>query len=564
MQYPLISEYVSAINDAGDNLDQLAHLRPVPDDHGEPLRSSGAFAVVFKMCDERTGKCYALKCFTEEQEGRAEAYQRIAEELELVDSPYIAPVQYLERELFVDSHCDDDEFPVLLMDWVEGETMEQYVSRLHHDASAMALLCYRFCRLAVWLRTQTFAHGDIKPDNVMVRPDGTLTLVDYDGMFVPALKGWKSPTLGTRDFCHPQRTINDFDETIDDFALSVIALSLKAMALSPALFDRFGAPDRLLFSAADYAELGKSQVIAALQPLLADQELCTLYALFLITMAHKNLAACSFRLFGVRKPGGVGQDADHKQVLPQGASQKPQPQNTLQDGFVQPFEVNGVAFDMVLVKAGTFTMGATPEMQDPWDNEKPAHKVTLTKDYYMGRTEVTQALWRAVMGSNPSYFKGDKLPVEQVSWDDCQQFIKKLNAITGKSFRLPTEAEWEFAARGGNQSRHFQYSGSNNLYDVAWYFDNSNEKTHPVGTKQPNELGLYDMSGNVCEWCNDWYEGYSSDAQTDPKGPANGSYRVYRGGSWINYARSCRSSNRIFNSPVISNYYLGLRLALSE
>ena len=252
------------------------------------------------------------------------------------------------------------------------------------------------------------------------------------------------------------------------------------------------------------------------------------------------------------------------------------------DGDVQTFEVNGISFDMVLVKAGTFTMGATPEMKEPFDWEKPAHKVTLTKDYYMGRTEVTQALWQAVMGSNPSHFKdlsgsqssfwqklwGSKstekscnLPVEQVSWDDCQQFIKKLNALTGKNFRLPTEAEWEFAARGGNQSQHFQYSGSNNLDDVAWYEYNSNVKTHPVGTKQPNELGLYDMSGNVWEWCNDWYEDYSSDAQTDPKGPSNGPVRVIRGGSWLINARRCRSSYR-FGSTRDGN--LGLRLALSE
>ena len=189
------------------------------------------------------------------------------------------------------------------------------------------------------------------------------------------------------------------------------------------------------------------------------------------------------------------------------------------------------------------------------------------------------------MGSNPSHFKdlsgsqssfwqklwGSKstekscnLPVEQVSWDDCQQFIKKLNALTGKNFRLPTEAEWEFAARGGNQSRHFQYSGSNNLDDVAWYYDNSNSKTHPVGTKQPNELGLYDMSGNVWEWCNDWCGDYSSYAQTDPKGPSNGSYRVCRGGGWGSNAGDCRSSGRNGSAPDGGSIYLGLRLALSE
>lgn len=302
MQYPLISEYLAAIRDANDNLDKLSHLVPVLDKYGEPYRSSGAFAVVFKMKDEQTGKCYALKCFTEEQEGRAEAYRQIAEELEFVDSPYITSVKYLEKELFVDSNCEDEEFPVLLMDWIEGETMETYVAANYTDTHAMAMLCYRFCKMAVWLRSQSFAHGDIKPDNIMVRPDGTLTLVDYDGMFVPAMKGQKSPTIGTKDFSHPLRTVDDFDETIDDFALASIALSLKAISLDPSLLQTYGASDRLLFSAADYLDLSKSNTFAALQGLLADEEARTLMSMFLLASAKKDLSMCSFRLFGVQKP----------------------------------------------------------------------------------------------------------------------------------------------------------------------------------------------------------------------------------------------------------------------
>ena len=257
MQYPLISEYVRAIQDASNNLDELGHLEPVLDDHGEPYRSSGAFAVVFKMKDEQTGKCYALKCFTEEQEGRAEAYRQIADELEFANSAYITSVKYLEKEIFVDSSCEEDEFPVLLMDWIDGETMESYIAENYQDNYAMAMLCYRFCKMAAWLRSQPFAHGDIKPDNIMVRPDGSLTLVDYDGMFVPAMKGQKSPTIGTKDFSHPLRTVDDFDETIDDFALASIALSLKAISLKPSLLDEYGAADRLLFSVNDYNKLCK-------------------------------------------------------------------------------------------------------------------------------------------------------------------------------------------------------------------------------------------------------------------------------------------------------------------
>ena len=302
MQYPLISEYLTAIQDAHDNLDKLNHLVPVLDKHGEPYRSSGAFAVVFKMKDEQTGKCHALKCFTEEQEGRAEAYRQIAEELEFVDSPYITSVKYLEKELFVDSNCEDDEFPVLLMDWIEGETMEAYIAENYTDSYEMSMLCYRFCKMAAWLRSQSFAHGYIKPDNIIVRPDGTLTLVDYDGIFVPAMKGQKSPTIGTKDFSHPLRTIDDFDETIDDFSLASIALSLKAISLDSSLLQSYGASDRLLFSATDYLDLSKSKIFAALQGLLADVEARTLLSMFLLASAQKDLSMCSFRLFGLQKP----------------------------------------------------------------------------------------------------------------------------------------------------------------------------------------------------------------------------------------------------------------------
>ena len=302
MQYPLISEYVKAIQDAGDNLEQLAHLTPVLDDHGEPYRSSGAFAVVFKMLDKSTGKYYALKCFTEEQEGRADAYRQIADELDMVDSPYITSVKYMEKELFVDSQCEEDEFPVLLMDWVERETMEAYIAANYQNQSAMSMLCYRFGKMAAWLRTQSFSHGDIKPDNIIVRPDGSLTLVDYDGMFVPSMKGSQSPTIGTRDFSHPLRTVDDFDETIDDFSLASIALSLKAISMNSTLLDTYGASDRLLFSEKDYRTPSNSKVISALQGLMCDKDFCTLYSLFMLALARKELSACSFRLFIGEKP----------------------------------------------------------------------------------------------------------------------------------------------------------------------------------------------------------------------------------------------------------------------
>ena len=227
--------------------------------------------------------------------------------------------------------------------------------------------------------------------------------------------------------------------------------------------------------------------------------------------------------------------------------------------------MDGISIDMVRVQAGTFTMGATAEMENPYDNEKPTHRVTLTNDYYIGKYEVTQALWQTVMDNNPSmFFNGDNLPVEQVSWDECQEFISKLNRITGKTFRLPTEAEWEYAARGGNKSRGYQYSGSKKLSNVSWYKGNSGSKIHAVGTKQPNELGIYDMSGNISEWCQDWYAKYNSSSQVNPTGANSGSYRVVRGGSWGHDARYCRSSFRIYFTPDYRYINLGLRLVLSE
>ena len=227
------------------------------------------------------------------------------------------------------------------------------------------------------------------------------------------------------------------------------------------------------------------------------------------------------------------------------------------------YTVNGVSFTMVTVEGGTFTMGATPEQgSDASIDEKPAQQVTLSS-FSIGQTEVTQALWQAVMGRNPSNFTGDlQRPVEKVSWNACQDFISKLNRLTGKTFRLPTEAEWEYAARGGNRSKGYKYSGSNTIGDVAWYTSNSNSQTHTVATKAANELGLYDMSGNVWEWCQDWYGSYSGEAQTDPKGSMYGLSRVYRGGSLYGNVRGCRVSYRYGYTPSNTFNDIGLRLAL--
>jgi formylglycine-generating enzyme required for sulfatase activity len=221
---------------------------------------------------------------------------------------------------------------------------------------------------------------------------------------------------------------------------------------------------------------------------------------------------------------------------------------------------------MVYVRGGKFTMGCTAEQgkNDCSYDENPTHKVTV-RDFYIGKYEVTQAEWKAVMGNNPSNFKGDNLPVANVSWNEVQEFIRKLNTMTGKNYRLPTDAEWEYAARGGSQSRRFKYSGSNSIGDVAWYDENSGtEGSKSVGTKRANELGIYDMSGNVCEWVQDWYGRYSSGSQTNPVGPSSGSYRVFRGGSWPHVARYARVSYRSVGEPGYRGVDLGFRLASSS
>ena len=312
MNYPSINEYIEAIRFAEDNFDQLKHLRPVLDEDGEPVMTSGNFAVVFKMKDEQTRKLHAVKCFLREQEGRAEAYRMIAEELEYVSSTFLTPIKYLDKELFVDTNAGDDkEFPVLLMDWVEGDTLDKYIRKHLDDQYELSLLAYQFSRLAMWLMPQPFAHGDLKPDNILVKSDGTLVLVDYDGMYVPAMKGQKARELGSPDFRHPSRTETDFDEHIDDFSLASILLSLKAISLQPSFLKKYGAPDRLLFSANDYRNISGSEALDAVKPLMQDAELASLYSLFILAASQNNLSQVSFRLFNLNRPKEPKQtDAD--------------------------------------------------------------------------------------------------------------------------------------------------------------------------------------------------------------------------------------------------------------
>ena len=321
MNYPLISEYIEAIKSAEDNFAELSYIRPVLDDGGLPVMTSGNFAVVFKMKDENSGKYYAVKCFTKEQEGRTEAYHQIAEELKDVDSPYLVSLRYLEKELFVDTEqTDETEFPVLLMDWVEGKTLDKYLRENLDDKYALEMLAYRFSQLAQWLIPLPFAHGDLKPDNILAREDGTLVLVDYDGMYVPAMKGQKARELGSHDFRHPLRTENDFDEHIDDFPLASILLSLKAISFDSQLFAKYGAVDRLLFSEIDYRNIYKCICLKDFFPSV-DSDINRICSFLIICLSEfpsvllpKELLKCHinqetldyYYLLGRQYQGGVG------------------------------------------------------------------------------------------------------------------------------------------------------------------------------------------------------------------------------------------------------------------
>ena len=265
MNYPLISEYIEAIKNAEDNFNELTNLRPVYDEAGEIVMSSGNFAVVFKMKDESSGKLYAVKCFLKEQEGRDIAYQQITDELEYVSSNYLCSIKYFQKELFVDSTVSSDtEFPVLLMDWVEGVTLDKYVHQHISDKYALQLITYQFCKMAAWLMSQPFAHGDLKPDNILVTEDGALVLVDYDGMYVPAMQGQKARELGSPDYRHPLRTEDCFNEHIDDFPLALIGMSLKAIALDTSLLQNNARSDSLLFSESDFHDIGKCLMMKSL------------------------------------------------------------------------------------------------------------------------------------------------------------------------------------------------------------------------------------------------------------------------------------------------------------
>jgi formylglycine-generating enzyme required for sulfatase activity/serine/threonine protein kinase len=834
---------------------------------GEPWFSSGNFAVVFKMKHRSTGKLLALKCFTRFQERRQESYKLISAHLDTNKSPYLLHYNYLVNEIW----AAGAEYPVVAMEWADGATLGDYLKeqcRLNNKANLQAL-AKNFEALTAWLITQPFAHGDLKPDNIIVRSDGSLALVDYDGMFVPEMQGQQSREFGSPVYRHPKRTIDTFDRYIDDFSLMVLLLELRLVALDAGHYSAALSGDSIVAKSGDWEDVAHSRIYRALQA-QRGLDWATWAAMLFIVPKSNAFQIQDWSLLininvmpgakpiNTNPPSYLGKnsliinnsglsESDFKKALEKvlelpmkqntyssviyrsnptpiiflldqyeskknnykiktetitsiineilqyligicykndeirdyfeiviiGYGQEPESAVFLWEGslknrtFVKPselvtsfiseenvseevivreqamtinkkkyhwiklapgsynplchaleltsklledwlvrtqdidvfpplvfnitgsestdckeheiikeanrikelhtidgnvllfnmhftdenqkalffpvetmefndkyvqllssisstlpesfweineyyndgkFESNNIGLcsvsdieslklgikeiisclaigdkkyrlgrydteaksvemptgsqdpfegQMVFVQGGSFMMG----VNNGYDSKKPVHQVTLS-DFYIGKYQITQAQWKAIMGNNPSYFKGDDLPVENISWNDVQEFIKKLNEKTGRKYRLPTEAEWEYAAQGGQNSKGYKYSGSDNLNEVAWNFYNSGNKTHPVGQKKSNELGLFDMSGNVSEWCQDW-EGsdyYENIPVNNPIGPATGSYRIVRGGSWGTHTGYCNVSARGNIMPGRGDYNIGFRL----
>ena len=501
-----------------------------------------------------------------------------------------------------------------VMDYIEGESLSEMVARRGYipEAEALAYIC-DVAQALTYIHSKKVNHLDVKPGNMIRRRnDGKVLLIDfgvakqYDAA---SLKGTTTTPVCISAGYSPaeqyrKNGVQSFSPQSDVYALAATLYKLLTGVTPPEAMDvqDEGLPvDELMAKqvsqhvrlAIALAMKGKSERTQSVELFIrhltesSNEETVNLHDQepkkpqpapkinqFDKAKKSKSLyiwgiggAVALALLIGIIKFCARSNDGDPSPISPDTtAVVSPGTTaivDTVHNVVNQTFTVNGVSFDMVEVVGGTFTMGATAEQgSDAGKAEKPAHQVTLSS-YMIGKTEVTQELWEAVMGSNPSEFNGSNLPVENVSWEDCQTFIRKLNALTDKNFRLPTEAEWEFAARGGNNSRGYKYSGSNTVSNVAWYKDNSSSTTHPVATKAPNELGIYDMSGNVEEWCNDGYGDYTSASQTNPTVPNSGSSCVYRGGSWFYYAFACRVSGRGYtDETTLRGSDFGLRLVL--
>lgn len=439
-----------------------------------------------------------------------------------------------------------------VMDFIDGSSLNKIMKQQGHPFSEAQCkdILLQMCDVLRCIHAQKLWHMDIKPGNIMMDKHGNCTLIDFGAS-------------------------KQFDLDVGKtFPISTIAYT-PAYAPSEQIFgskDRWGPWTDIYALGATIYNL----ITGKRPPLRDDIDILGERAFSFPPYLSKQMCGLVIHMMQplyIKRPqnvekmvGKVKEENSNESTVIDCTISKTDsatvyvPSSEGVESIV--FRVNGVAFTMIHVPGGTFTMGATSEQGDDSDSDETVHQVTLST-YSIGQMEVTQELWQAVMDDNPSSFKGYRLPVECVSWDDCQTFISKLNNLTGQNFRLPTEAEWEYAARGG-KSEGTKYAGGNSIDDVAWYNVNSEDRTHDVASKKPNELGIYDMSGNVWEWCQDWYGDYSSSNQTNPQGPSSGSCRVYRGGSFSFFSGAvfCRVSYRSSDAPANRSEDVGLRLAL--
>ena len=435
-----------------------------------------------------------------------------------------------------------------VMDFIKGETMKARLNRLGcplTEDEVMPLLHQALDVLQVVHREQIW-HLDIKPDNIMVDENGKLYLIDFGtSKQLHSVDGQTLDTTTAMALTKGYAPIEQMEQNLRFCGPWTDLYALGATLYKLLTYETLPPATELLYG----KQLSFPSNVSSRMQQLITWMMKPIYS-------QRPQSVAEVRMF-------LGVNVVNEETVISDAPEKPDEVTQIFSSISNEeiITVNGVSFKMIRIEGGTFTMGATSEQGSDFDSsEKPTHQVTLSS-FSIGETEVTQELWQAVMGNNPSTFEGPKRPVERVSWEDCQAFIRELNRLTGRNFRLPTEAEWEYAARGGQKSTPTKYAGSSTIDDVAWYDGNSGDQTHDVATKRANELGLYDMSGNVYEWCQDWHGSYSSGSQTNPKGVSSGSLRVFRGGSWGSYARDCRVSHRNFNTPSCRGYDLGLRLA---
>lgn len=568
------------------------------------------------ICGRNASTGEVSVCLSENRisfEAHREKFRKEARRIRKLNSPHVVKV----RDLF-----DDNDTSYYVMDFIDGESLSVRLNRLQRPLTE-AEVCSLLPQVLDGLRSlhaEHIWHLDLKPANIMVDRQGKVLLIDLgaskqlqtaDGVSVST----SSAMAYTQGYAPPEQMDQHFERFgpwTDLYALGATLFHLLTLQRPPSASDILDDADAALAMPGVSSRMqqlvrwlmtpgrnGRPQSVEEVcnflnegtetkqdspnassetrQIIPSDEE-----SLMQNKGKHMDDVISKFSTPKHDKPNG---DRTKRRwiyllplalclfvvgiilirfMLPKGPDESAAQEEVEDVSSTSNVVLDSLITNIVYVSGGTFTMGATSEQgSDAEDDEKPTHSVTVSS-FYICKYEVTQAIWNAVMGATPSYFEGDDLPVTYVDFNDCQKFIRKLNALTGKNFRLPTEAEWEFAARGGNKSRGYKYAGSNNIGDVAWYDDNSGGEVCPVGTKSPNELGLYDMSGNVWEWCQDWYGDYSSASQTNPTGAGSGSYRVLRGGSWPDYARRCRSSFRCYYAPDDPHYTFGLRLVLSQ